>query len=176
MGTRCSDLKDPNDHKPVLTTANHCAGVSRGDCLGFKNCYRKSEETDPRVLSLNVYSSSCASKRCFMFVIGSTQFLSELVRSTTTIPAVRLVSSSAVRGRPRVSGSDTDPARFSNVCCAHEAAGHWVLGERQFMADSAHKRMPPRLLRFYLLPDLRGVIDLDPQVSDGTLQLGLARK
>ena len=28
------------------------------------------------------------------------------------------------------------PARFSNAC-AHEAAGRWVLGERQFMADSS---------------------------------------
>jgi hypothetical protein len=27
--------------------------VSRGDCLGFKKSFRKSEETDPRVLSLN---------------------------------------------------------------------------------------------------------------------------
>ena len=65
MATRCSDPDDPNDRMPLLAATNHCARVSRGDCLGFEIGSRKSEETDPRVLSLNEKSSSSASRRRF---------------------------------------------------------------------------------------------------------------
>lgn len=42
-------------------------------------------------------------------------------------PRVRLVPSSVVPSHPRVNRSDTEPTRFANVSCAHDADVVWVL-------------------------------------------------